>query len=247
MSTISAPIQRAGVVSLSGQESLFIKLEKTGSNLANSSTKGFKGFITQTHEVKYNKPGQETVSYANTLSAIDFSQGTLEQTQNQFDIAVSGSGLFTFLSPDKGIVYSRDGQLSLNSDGTLINALGDPILNDGGSKITIPTTAKHVSIAADGTITTETEVMGKISLVDFADKKNLNFIGQGYYKTDEKSKPVDNPNIIQGFLENSNVNTISQTINLVTLARLHEYAQKIAEDDAKRQSKSINVSSTSGV
>lgn len=247
MATTSAPIQRAGVIALSGQESLFTKLEKIGSNLSNSATKGFKGFITQTHEVKYQKPGQEIISYADTRSAIDFSQGILEQTKNQFDVAISGPGLFTFLSKDKGVVYSRDGQLSMANNGALINALGDPILNEGGSEITIPATAKHVSIAADGTVATETGVVGKISLVDFADKANLSFIGQGYYKTDERSKPVNNPNISQGFLEASNVNAISETLNLVEVARIYENAQKVLEDDAKRQSKVINLSSTSSV
>jgi len=247
MAATSAPIQRAGTVVLSLQESLWPKLEKTSGNLANSKTAGFKRYITQTHEVKYNQPGHGNISYADTRSALDFSQGTLEQTQNQFDLAISGSGLFAFLSPDKGIVYSRDGQLSMRNDGVLINHVGDPILNNSDSAVTIPATAKHVSIAADGTISTESGIIGKIQLVDFADKTNLAFIGEGYYKTEETGNPVDNPNIMQGFKEASNVNSITEALVLVEIARLFENAQKVLEDDAKRQSKVINLSSTSGV
>lgn len=247
MPTSSAPIQRAGVIALSGQEALYSKLDKIGSNIANSRTNGFKGFITKTHEVKYNQPGQSPLSYADTRFTIDFSQGSLEQTQNQFDIAISGPGLFTFLSKDKGIIYSRDGKLSMSNDGVLINSLGDQILNESGSQIAIPATAKHVSIAADGTVATEAGIIDKIGLVDFADKLSLTPIGEGYYKTTERGKAVENPNIVQGFVEASNVNAISETIALVEIARLYENAQKVSEDDAKRQSKVINLSSTNHV
>ncbi|WP_032112800.1 flagellar hook-basal body complex protein [Candidatus Paracaedibacter symbiosus] len=248
MSTIpNAPVHRAGTVMLSMQESLWPQLSGVADNMSNSKTKGFKRFITQTKSVDYTTPGKDTVSYANTRSSIDFSQGSLEETGNKFDLGISGAGFLTFRTQDKSTVYSRDGQLSLNSRGALVNNLGDTLLGDGGSEILIPATAKDIEFAEDGTISVDEKVIAKIGLTNFEDKSRLTFIGNGYFTTDVKGKPVDTPSIWQGFAEASNVNPINEALKLVEMARNFENAQKILEDDAKRQSKAINTSSTNNV
>lgn len=242
--TPRAPVQRPGVIALSLQESLWPKLETTASNLSKASVTGFKGHITQTREVKYTSPGHQSISYADTTSSIDFSQGDLKPTHNQFDLAISGAGFFPFQSKDNGVVYSRDGQLSVSAKGALVNTLGDPLLNEGGSEIVIPPTAKFISISEEGTIATDAGPIGKIGLKDFANKDTLQDLGQGYYKTDARSTPVANPRILQGFIESSNVNPINEVLNLVSIARLFENAQKLLDEDTKRQSKAINISPT---
>lgn len=248
MMSRSAPVQSAGTIVLSQQQSLWSKLEKTASNITNANTVGFKGFISQTHEIKYKQPGnQGSISYADMRSVINFSQGALEDTQNQFDIAISGDGFFAFSSANRGVVYSRDGQLRLNNDGTLVNMIGDPILSENGSTITIPTNTKSVSISTDGTISTEKGAISKVQLVDFASKEPLSFIGEGYYKTEAQGTPISKPNIIQGAKEASNVNAIEEVVNLIEISRQHEDAQKVIEDNAKRQSRAINLSATSSV
>lgn len=240
----SAPIQRPGVVVLSLQEALWPKLEKIGSNLSNGSTTGFKGHITQTHEVKYNAAGRNSISYVDTRSTIDFSQGPLKETNNEFDIAISGPGFLSFKSATDGVVYSRDGQLKINDKGVVVNILRDPLLSEGGSAITVPVTAKNISIAKDGTIAADGVSIDKIGLKDFSDKNTLNYIGQGYFKTDARGTAVSDPRVIQGFVEGSNRNAVNEVLNLVEIARYFENAQKLLDEDAKRQSKAINVAPT---
>lgn len=240
----SAPVQRPGVIVLSLQEALWPKLEKIGSNLSNGSTTGFKGHVTQTHEVKYNAAGRNSVSYVDTRSSIDFSQGPLKETSNDFDVAISGPGFLSFKNETDGVVYSRDGQLGINDKGVVVNILGDPLLSEGGSAITVPVNAKNISIAQDGTVAADGTQIDKIGLKDFSDKNTLNYIGQGYFKTDERGTAVLDPRLMQGFIEGSNRNAVNEVLNLVEIARYFENAQKLLDEDAKRQSKAINVSPT---
>lgn len=243
MSTFSsAPIQRPGIVSLSLQEALWMKLEASASNLTHAQDNGFKKMIVDTKETKVYSTDNTNVSYAQTKSAIDFSQGNLNPTHNEFDIALTGPGFFAFQTKENGVAYSRDGQLSKNKQGVLINILGDPILSTGGSELAIPAEAKFVTITTDGTVTTEKGEIGKIGVKDFIDKENVSKVGRGYLYTAEQVKDIAAPVIKQGFVETSNVNAVGEILNLVEIARLFENAQKMLEDDTKRQSKAINIS-----
>lgn len=247
VTTPNAPVRRAGTVVLSMQESLWPQLSSIADNMSNAKTKGFKRFITETRSVDYTKPGQEAISYVDTRSSIDFSQGSMEDTGNQFNLGISGSGLLSFRMKDGRTVYSRDGQLSRNNNGAIVNIVGDTLLSDGGSEILVSPSTKHIKIANDGTVSADGNIVAKIGLVDFANKSDLTFIGNGYFKTDVKGTPVENPFVLQGFVEGSNVNTIGEALKLVEIARHFENAQKILEDDAKRQSKVINTSSTNSM
>jgi len=160
-------------------------------------------------------------------------------------VAISGSGFLSFKSATDGVVYSRDGQLGINDKGVIVNILGDPLLSEGGSAITVPVNAKSISIAQDGTVAADGTQLDKIGLQDFSDKNTLNYIGQGYFKTDERGTTVLDPRLMQGFIEGSNRNAINEVLNLVEIARHFENAQKLLDEDTKRQSKAINVSPTS--
>lgn len=239
----TAPIQRSGVIVLSLQESLWPKLDKTATNLSNSSVAGFKKFVNQTKEVKYHVPGKDSISYVDIQSSIDHNQGPIEQTENRFDLGIVGEGFFTF-NKNGEKVFSRDGRLTMTPEGALVNSLGDPIISAGGSQITIPGNAKSVYIASDGTISTEQGVIDRVGLTKFNDQKKLEFLGNGYFRSQERGEVVEKPKILQGYIENSNVNTVGEIISLIEISRLFDNAQKAIEEDVKRQSKVINHSAT---
>lgn len=239
----SAPIQRSGVIVLSLQESLWPKLDKTASNLANSSVAGFKRFVNQTKEVKYSIPGRDSISYVDIQSSIDHSQGSLEQTKNHFDVAIVGEGYFTIEKEGEN-VYSRDGRLNMTPTGELVDSLGNPIMGAGGARISIPTNAKNIHISNDGTVSTENGIVGRISVTKFNNQKNLEFLGNGYFRSQEIGNNAEDSRVMQGYVESSNVNTVNEIISLIELSRLFDNAQKVIEEDVKRQSKVINLSAT---
>jgi len=240
----SVPIQRSATVALSLQETLWPLLEATAANLANSTTSGFKRVFTETIEAKqYSRQGGE-VSYV-TLSTVnhDFTPGSIRQTGNAYDIAISGDGFFQV----EGGKLTQNSHFSLSVDGRILAPTGEALLNDGGGEITIPADSKFVTISEDGTISNHNGVIGKIGVFTVQDKKTLKYGKDGYFIPQNQPDVATNVSIHQGFVMESNVNPIEETIRLIEIQRRYEQAEKLLKESYELATDVVNVSSRSAV
>ena len=118
--------------------------------------------------------------------------GPITATNNPLDIALHGNGYFVVETRD-GQRYTRSGHLQLDQDGQIVDAGGLPVLDEQDRPMTVPQNAGPVTIAADGTVSTEQGQIGKIKLVQFEREQFMKDLGAGLYATDEDGGPADGP------------------------------------------------------
>jgi flagellar basal-body rod protein FlgF/flagellar basal-body rod protein FlgG len=147
---------------------------------------------------------------------LDTSQGALTSTGNDLDVAIEGAGYFTAQTAN-GTVYTRAGNFRVSPKGQLTTAAGDPVLGDNGP-ITI--VGEPVSISADGTISVNDAIAGRLKVAEFAPATQMQSAGGTYYTAPAGSAlGATNSKVHQGELEGSNVNPITSVVELITAQR----------------------------
>jgi flagellar basal-body rod protein FlgG len=130
-------------------------------------------------------------------------------------------------------MYTRDGNFSMTKDGYLVTKDGDYVLGEGGI-IQLPTDASQIAISQDGTITADGVEIDKLALVDFEDYNYLQKYGENLYKALDTATVKDcDATVYQGYLEQSNVNVVTEMVEMITISRAFEANQKAmnAADD----------------
>ena len=201
------------------------KQQVLANNLANASTRGFKA------ETAFARLMDNQL--AKTDTALDLTAGSLTETHNSLDLAVEGDGFFVTQTPN-GERFVRNGSFRLDSERQLVDERGNPVLGEEGP-IVLPTGT--VEIANDGTVTVNGRVLQRLRLERVADGAQLQHEGGTQFvpDTSRQAIPPAERTVKQGFLEESNVNTMSAMTDM--LAVLHRYgaAQKaLSTIDAAR-------------
>ena len=206
-------------------------LDTIANNLANASTVGFRAernvfsSVLATAGDSAESPFSQVVNRFGILSGttIDQSQGALEKTGNELDLGIEGSGYFVVQTAD-GPMYTRNGAFQVSSRGQLVTASGDAVMGDRGVINILP---GPVSISADGTISSNGAVAGKLSIVEFPPDTAFTSMGNTYYSAPVNSaQPATNSSVRQGMLESSNVNPVEGMIQLVSAQRTAEMMQR---------------------
>jgi flagellar basal-body rod protein FlgF/flagellar basal-body rod protein FlgG len=205
-------------------------LDTIANNLANANTVGFRA----QHNVfsamlanatdSSNSPLNKAINSYAVLSGItvDQTQGALQKTGNNLDLAIQGPGFFEVQTPG-GPMYTRDGSFQVSSNGQLTTASGDPVMGAGGP-LTLP--PGEVSISADGTISSRGAVAGKVKVVEFKPGTTLTSAGETYYSVPPDSEAATTESSVkQGMLESSNVNPVTSMVELITAQRSAEMMQ----------------------
>ncbi len=201
------------------------KQQVLANNLANASTRGFKA------ETAFARLMDNQL--AKTDTALDLTAGSLTETHNSLDLAVEGDGFFVTQTPN-GERFVRNGSFRLDPERQLVDARGNPVLGEEGP-IVLP--AGTVEIGADGTVKVNGRVLQRLRLERVADGAQLQHEGGTQFVPDASRQaiPPAERTVKQGFLEESNVNTMSAMTDM--LAVLHRYgaAQKaLSTIDAAR-------------
>ena len=225
------------------------RMDTLTNNLANVSTVGFKkeGSTSQsfddilTVKIKDQSVGVKNVQplgHNNPGVKIgenytDYTQGSFRITGNTYDLALSGDGFFavefTNKAGETSTMYTRAGQFTLNKDGYLVNENGDYVLDTQSRRIKLNTLIDS-EIGTDGTITQNGAVVAKIQVTDFEDYNYLEKYGETYYRPVEGAKTtVSDAAVNSGYLEMSNVQVVSEMVNLISVTRAYESNQKIIQ------------------
>ncbi|QDL94763.1 flagellar hook-basal body complex protein (plasmid) [Paroceanicella profunda] len=224
-------------VTLSRQSGLQKAMTVIANNIANMSTNGFRREGVIFAEMYAPIPGQpDTMAMtAARVRLTDMSAGPLTTTGGTFDFAIDGPGFFTIETPD-GPRLTRDGAFARNIDGELVTLDGNRVLDDGGAPIFLPPDSASIAVAADGTIDADGQALGALGVVEVADPKTLIREASGLFATDDVLLPSETSRILQGRLEQSNVDPVIEMTRMIEVQRSYELGSGFAdrEDDRIR-------------
>jgi len=239
-------------ISKTGMEAQQMQLDTIAHNLANVGTNGFKRGHAVFEDLIYQNLRQAGANSSEQTqlptglqvglgvrpvsTSRNFTQGNLQQTGNNYDLAIKGNGFFQIQMPDGSVAYTRDGAFQVDAQGQLVTNNGY-VLQPG---ITIPATAQSVTVAADGTVgallpgQSQPTPVGQIQLASFANPAGLEPRGSNLFAETAAS---GTPNaaapgssglgmLSQGYVETSNVNVVEELVAMIQTQRAYEINSK---------------------
>jgi flagellar basal-body rod protein FlgG len=245
-------MNRALRAAASGMYAQQLNVDVIANNLANVNTAGFKKSRPEFQDLMYqtlkstaesqNPNVQQPVSIQVGTGTMpiatfkSFSQGDLTATNNSLDVAIQGDGFFQIRRADGTIGYSRDGSFKISGEGTIVTSQGYAI--EPG--LSLPTNTTSIAIASDGTVEatvsgeSATTKVGQIELAKFVNPAGLKSIGNNLYmETSASGKPILGTagsegfgDLTQGSLESSNVDVVSEMVNMIVAQRAYEVSSK---------------------
>lgn len=228
-------MENATYATLTRQSGLLREMQIVANNIANASTTGFRaeGVIFSEY-VRALGPEAPSLSMATAAVRETMqSQGALDQTGGTFDLAVEGDGFFMVETP-QGERLTRAGHFTPNADGDLVNADGYRVLDAGGAPVFVPQGVGQIGIAADGTISADGTPVGQIGLFLPTDPTGMTREGGVLFRADAGVEPALTGRMIQGFLEQSNVNPIAQITRMIEVQRAYELGQTFMDKEDER-------------
>jgi flagellar basal-body rod protein FlgF len=162
---------------------------------------------------------------------ISFSAGEAQPTRRELDFALSGDGFFTVRMPDGTTGYTRSGQLQIRADRTLITSQGLEILGEGGQPLQLSALGGPLVADQRCNLQQGDTPIGRIGVTHFADPTRLIPINGGIFVAmpGTEGEPMADPTVLQGHLESSNIQPLSEMVDLVNIARAYEANQKIIQ------------------
>lgn len=239
-------------IAKTGMDAQQTQMDVISNNLSNVSTNGFKRSRAVFEDLLYQtmrQPGAQSSQQTQLPSGLQigtgvrpvateriFTQGNLQQTGNEKDVAIQGAGFFQVMMPDGTTAYTRDGSFQTDNQGQLVTSSGFVIQ----PAITIPADAQSISIARDGTVSVKqpgsvalTQV-GQLQLTTFINPAGLEAKGENLYvETTASGNPNTNvPGtngagvLAQNYVETSNVNVVEEMVNMIQTQRAYELNSK---------------------
>ncbi|MHB1530756.1 flagellar basal-body rod protein FlgG [Acidithiobacillus sp.] len=245
-------MMRSLFVAATGLEAEQTKMDVIANNLANVNTTGFKQSRAVFQDLLYQnlrQPGAQSSQTTQYPSGLQLgtgvrpvaterlmTQGNLTQTGNSLDVAVNGQGFFQIMQPNGTIAYSRDGTFQLNNQGQVVTSNGYLLQ----PPITVPPNAQTITIGSDGTVSVvlpnqaQPQQVGTIQLANFINPTGLQSIGDNLYlQTGSSGAPQTGQPTLnglgavqQGYLESSNVNVVSELVDMISTQRAYEINSK---------------------
>lgn len=230
-------------VGLSGQMALDQRMSTIAQNIANANTVGYRAGGVDFATIISNTPTHETAFVSEGKNHMSELSGGFTRSGNPLDVAVQGNGFLGIQSPS-GTYYSRDGRLSLNAGGQLVNTSGHNLLDSGGSPIQLDPSAGAVTINKDGTIFQSGKRFGQIGLFSVDTRAGFRRVensGVVPVTTPEPISDHSSSGILQGFVEESNVNAVTEMVRLIQVTRAFEAASSLTDKASEAQRNAIQT------
>ncbi len=227
-------------IGMSREKALRTSMDIVANNMVNTTTTGFRAQNPLFEEYVIKPKGEkERLSFVLDYGQYDnTAQGTVQQTGGTYDVALSGPGFFGIQTPE-GLRYSRGGNFTTNALGELMTATGHKVASDGGGAVVIPNDAKDIKITEDGSITSNTGILGKIMIREFENPQSLKPEGNNLYKTDDTGLAATNTKAMQGALEGSNVQPVLEMTRMIEINRDYQSVQRMLSNEHDRQKGAI--------
>jgi len=235
------------------------RLDVVTNNLANATTTGYKkeGTTSQSFDslmaIKINDPTNGNINQNIGPISLgvkigenyrDYSQGSFKNTSGSYDFALSGNGLFSISFTNKtgqeSTMYTRDGSFQMAQDGSLVTKDGDFVLGQDGP-IVLPTNAT-ISVDETGGIYADGQYIDQFAITDFEDNNYIEQYGENLYSAvDGATKKDATATVMQGYLEMSNVNVVSEMVQMITISRAFESNQKVMNSIDETLQKAVTL------
>lgn len=225
---------------LSRQDGLLKELQVVANNIANTNTTGYKTDRAVFAEyVMATGPNTPSLSMGGLAGhSFDLTQGTVKFTGGQFDLAIQGDGFFA-VETDAGQRLTRAGAFQISADGELIASDGAKVLSNGGGPIQIPPDAEGVSIAGDGIISADGQVIDQVGV--FIANGQLQRQTDTRFTAEGGSQPAEFATVLQGALEASNVSPVLEMARMIEVQRAYEAGQAALEKEDQRITQLIST------
>ena len=233
-------IENAILIGLSRQVTLRNQMDMVANNIANMNTTAYKSGELQFREFLVDTAEGDQMSYVEGFGTLrNLSEGPLKPTENPLDLAISGQGYFA-VQTDDDVKYTRNGHFTLNEEGALTTQAGDRVLDEDNNEIVFDNPGLEVLIARDGTVTAADGQQFRLGLYSFKNQQAMEAAEGGLFKTDQQPEVVEEPNILQGMLEGSNVQPIVQMTKMIDVQRSYEAMQNMMKTDHDLQRDAID-------
>lgn len=216
-------------------------MEVVAHNIANANTPGFKTERVQfsdwlSRQSATDAPrGGGTIAYTQDRATWrDQRVGTLTHTGNPFDLSITSDGYFT-VGTVRGPRLTRDGRFGLTPSGTLTDGAGNSLLDTNGRPIVLSQTDTQISIAGDGTISSENGQIGKIGIVRPTDPMQLAAEGDTLFRSGAPTQPIASPGLVQGSMEDSNVQPVLELTRMMDGLRQFQFVSQFIQQESDRQ------------
>jgi flagellar basal-body rod protein FlgF len=225
-------------VSLSGQLAMEKRLETIAQNIANANTAGYRASGIDFSSIVSRMSPLPTDFASTGENFIDEQSGGFRKTGGSLDVAVQGTGYLSFETP-QGVFYSRDGRLSMQPDGRLVSVSGYPVLDSSGGQVLIDPRGGPPTIGHNGAVFQDGARRGQLGLFKVSlDDGYVRFENSGIIPKREAELVTSfaNNRILQGYIEESNVNPINEMVRLIEVTRAFESIAALSEraQDAQR-------------
>jgi len=221
-------------------------------NVTSSQTTGYRkrtvSFSSQlAGELQTDPKGRDVAAMSTVFpkvsTGVNFTTGETQPTKREFDVAIQGDGFFEVQMPDGARAYTRSGEFNLRADRTLVTGAGQEVLSDGGAPIVLLPTGLPMTINRDGTIFQGDTQLGKISVQSFKDPSKLTPVAGGYFLAGAgvEAAQVEKPELMQGYLEGSNVAPLREMVDMVFISRAYEANQKIISSFDQTMEKTLDA------
>lgn len=176
--------------------------------------------------------------------ATDFTQASLEQTESPLDIALKGSGFFMVYDPEDpeaDPLFTRAGHFTLTDNGDLITPSGHFLASVNETSLMVD--GEDFQVRPDGTVLVDGEVRDQISIVNFANTQDLRKVGNNLYQFEDRYEPEEIPfegQVLQGFIEGSNVEAVDQMVEMINVMRAYESNQKVVQTYDEMLQRAVN-------
>lgn len=232
-------MENTSYIALSRQMTLQTEMSIVANNIANANTPAYKAEKVVFQEFLDRTKNSEKLSFVQDIGlARDIREGPLSSTGNPLDVAISGDGYFIVETP-LGDRYTRHGRFQLDAGGQLVDSEGHPV-KSAGAPLVVPAGQGEISIAPDGTMSTSESVIGKLSIVKFEDEYDLKKGANGLYSTEQEPEEVTSPQLVQGMLEDSNVQPIIELSRMIMVQREYQSVQNFIKQENERMKKAID-------
>lgn len=223
-------------------------MDVMANNIANAGTPGFKAermlfsdWLARQRNAHTPQGGQAIAFTQDRATYREMEAGSITRTANPFDIAIAiaSDGFFT-VATAQGPRLTRAGRFGLMPDGTVSDATGDALLDTNGKPVQIAQGDTRITIAGDGTISSENGQIGKIGIVRPDDPKQLHPEGDRLLRADAATTPVAVPKLGQGAVEESNVQPVAEMTRMMTGLREFQFVTQFVQGEADRQQSAID-------
>ena len=211
-------------VGLSGQMAMERRLSTIANNVANAGTTGFRAEGVHFSTIVSRTAPFVTAFATEGAAHVDSRGGGLIKTGNPLDVAMQGGGFMAIQTP-QGTAYTRDGRMQMLVTGDLVSLNGHPILDVGGSPITLDPSAGQAAISRDGTLQQGGRAIGAIGLFEVDLSKGYRRYENSGFVPSSAPLPIEDftrNGLVQGFVEESNVNPILEMTHLIAVQRAFE-------------------------